>query len=282
MRELGREASAYPDRVRLALPALERIWVRGAWPWADGPSVAIVGARAATGHGLARARLLAAELSAAGVRVVSGGAVGIDAAAHRGALDAAATPTAAVLAPGLDAPYPAHHRPLYEAIVAAGGTLVSAVPPGTAVQRWQFPARNEVMAALVDAVVIVECRPGSGTMTTARAAARLGRLVAAMPGSTGGEALLARGAATVERGNDLIEALAGRPRHAQIALPDAASDEGRAFAALDAAEARAPEAIGALAGLPALVAARALLALELDGLALPAPGGRYLRAAHAA
>jgi DNA processing protein len=287
--ELQSGAPGFPERVARALPAVDRLWLRGAWPW-SGAAVAVVGARAASARAREVARQLGEGLAMAGVRVVSGGAVGVDASAHQGAL-AAGGPgrTAAVLAPGLDDPYPAHHRPLYERIVDEGGTLLSAVPPGTPIQRWHFPARNQVMAALVDAVVIVECRVGSGTMTTARAAAALGRRVAAVPGSPGTEALIGRGAAAVTGAAAVLALLAGdAPAAATGAalaaedLPPPDSDEGRALAALDAAQARAPEVVGEAAGLAPLAVVRALTALELMGLALPAPGGRYLRAAHAA
>jgi DNA processing protein len=241
----------------------------------------MVGARAASKDGMARAHGLAAALAAEGVLVVSGGAVGIDRAAHVGAMSAG-RPTLAALAPGLDAPYPARHRPLFDAIVAAGGTLVSALPPGTDLQKWHFPARNKIMAALVHAVVVVECGATSGSMITAQAAAGLGKLVAACPGSPGTDALIAAGAALCESAADVLAALDGRPRAPVVPRPPPESEAARALAGLDLREPRSAERVADAAGLPVLVAARALSSLHHDGLARLAPGGRYLLAAHAA
>src|SRR5438270_924328 len=120
-------------------------------------------------------------LPAPGVAVVSGLALGVDGAAHAGAL-AAGGPTVAVLAGGADVPYPASHAHLYRGIATGGGAVVSELPPGTRAFRWCFPARNRIIAALAGATVIVEAAPRSGALVTAAVARELGREVGAVPG----------------------------------------------------------------------------------------------------
>lgn len=142
--------------------------------------VAIVGARRCSSYGAEVAESLGRGLSAAGVTVVSGLALGIDAAAHRGAA-AAGTNAIAVLASGADVPYPRSHRSLYESI-CAGGAVVSELPPGTRPYRWSFPARNRIMAALTEITVVVEAAEGSGSLITTSFAQQIGREVAAVPG----------------------------------------------------------------------------------------------------
>ena len=128
------------------------------------------------------AEQLGAELAAAGVIVISGLALGIDAAAHRGALLGGGT-TIAVMGTGVDLVYPAAHTSLAEQIIAAGGALVSQFPDGTLPRRHHFPARNWTMAALSDVVVVVEASQGSGALITAEAALELNKEVMAVPGS---------------------------------------------------------------------------------------------------
>jgi DNA processing protein len=236
--------------------------------------VAIVGARAATR--MALARQIAAELADRGTLIVSGGAVGIDSAAHRGALDSG-RPTAAVLAGGLDAPYPARNRPLFNEIVARGGALLSREPPGTPPRGPLFVARNAVIAGMSDAVLVVEAQPGSGSLHTARAALRLGRLVAAVPGSAACEALIAQGAALVENAADLVAALSGSPRSPSARLPEPGSREARVLDVLDGHAPRTGAWIAQESGLALREAARALAGLELEGLALLLPGQAYVR-----
>lgn len=218
-----------------------------------------------------RACGLAAELAARGAVVVSGGAIGIDAAAHAGALGR----TVAVIASGLDRPYPSRNAALFADIVAAGGALASPFAVGTPVRRWQLLRRNEIIAAMVAAVVVVEARARSGALHTARAAMRLGKVVGACPGSPGTDALLAAGAAWIESADDVVAALAGTPRRPERRAP-ADGDEAAAWGALsDPGDA---EAVAARAGISVVRAARALTALELDGLATALPGGRWGRA----
>src|SRR5438045_8886987 len=133
---------------------------KGRWPPPEGPRVAIVGSRRPSPYGEAVAEQLGLELARSGVIVVSGLALGIDAAAHRGALNGGGV-TIAVMGTGVDVIYPAAHSVLAESILEAGGALVRQLPNGTTPRRHNFPARNYTMAALSDAVVVVEAAEGS-------------------------------------------------------------------------------------------------------------------------
>ena len=177
----------------------------------SGSAVAIVGARAATGTGMVRAHAIARHCATRGIHVVSGGALGIDGAAHRGALEGGGT-TTVVLGSGVDVRYPARHAALFDQIAARGGALVSMLPLGTEPRRGTFLARNKLIAALADVTIVIEASLVSGSLVTARHATRLGRVVAAWPGSAGCERLLAEGAAIIEDERDVIAALAGAPR----------------------------------------------------------------------
>src|SRR5216683_1417185 len=161
---------------------LSTLNTRGRWPPPDGPRVAIVGSRRPSPYGEAVAEQLAADLARAGVIVISGLALGCDAAAHRGALVGGGV-TVAVMGTGVDIVYPAAHFRLAEEIVAAGGALVSQFPDGTSPRRRNFPARNVTLAALSDVVVVVEAVQGSGALITAEAALDLHKEVMAVPGS---------------------------------------------------------------------------------------------------
>lgn len=210
-----------PDSLPRRLQAVgwrEAVYVRGAAP-GDEPAVAIVGARAATGEGMARAHRIAGHLAARGIHVVSGGALGIDGAAHRGAL-AAGGRTTVVLGSGVDIAYPPRHAPLFREVLARGGALVGLWPDGTEPRKGTFRQRNPLIAALADAVIVVEADVRSGSLSTANAATKLGRVVAAWPGSRGCERLLAAGAAIVEDEAD-AERVLGIPRHREPAAADA-------------------------------------------------------------
>lgn len=158
------------------------LWLGGAGDLGElaTSAVAVVGSRASTAYGDTVAAELAAELSESGRTVLSGGAYGIDAAAHRGCL-AGRTPTIAVLAGGLDQPYPSGHRPLFERI-AERGLLVSELAPGEHPTRVRFLARNRLIAALTPGTVVVEAAARSGARNTVTWANVLGRIVMAVPG----------------------------------------------------------------------------------------------------
>jgi DNA protecting protein DprA len=174
--------------------------------------LSIVGARACTGYGSYIAGALGADLASAGMAVVSGAALGIDAAAHRGAL-AMGGPTIAVLACGIDRVYPRAHEVLLQAI-AERGAVLSELPPGAAPTRFRFLHRNRIIAALGVGTVVVEAALRSGSLVTARLAAELGRVVMAVPGpvtsdqSAGAHELIRDGATLVTEASQVREACA--------------------------------------------------------------------------
>jgi DNA processing protein len=258
------------------------------------PAVAIVGTRRASPEGLEIARGLGRGLASAGVTVVSGMALGIDSAAHAGALEVGG-PTVAVLAGGADVPYPASKRRLYDAIVDAGGAVVSEMPPGFRAFKWNFPARNRIIAGLAPATIVVEAAERSGSLITADLALDLGRDVGAVPGpvqswrSRGTNALLRDGAVLVRDAHDALDLVLGvdaaetargqaaatnvpPPPHlaAELLALLAAVEDGR-----DTVAALAPDAAGA-------AAVRAgLMELELLGLVRRGPAGRVVRTTRA-
>jgi DNA processing protein len=193
-------------------PEPPELRTRGRWPPPEGPRVSIVGSRRPSPYGEAVAEQLGADLARASVVVISGLALGIDAAAHRGAL-AGGGVTVAVMGTGVDVVYPAAHSRLAEEILAAGGALVSQFPDGTTPRRHNFPARNWTMAALSDLVVVVEAAEGSGALITADAALHLHKEVMAVPGSVfsplsvGTHGLIRDGAGLVQNARDVLAAL---------------------------------------------------------------------------
>lgn len=185
---------------------------RGDWSALVGRRVGIVGTRNATGPGREFAARLGHCLAGAGVAVISGLAKGIDGAAHRGTLRADPRRAVAVVANGLDSPYPRVHAELWEA-VAAGGLLLSEWPPGTAPERFRFPQRNRILAALSEVLVVVESRERGGSLTTAREALERSIEVMAVPGSVNNRAaagtnqLIRDGATPVTDAADVLLAL---------------------------------------------------------------------------
>jgi DNA processing protein len=234
--------------------------------------VAIVGARAATAHGSATAHGLATELGRRGAVIVSGGALGIDAAAHRGALDAG-VPTIAVLGCGVDVVYPPRHRALFDRIVDGGGALVSTYAAGTQPLAGQFVARNAIVSALADVVVVVEASARSGSLHTARFAARQGRIVAAVPGSTGTDRLLTAGAALIETADDVIAAVDGSPRRMRAGTID--DRAAHVLRAIDDDRVVSGDDLVARTGLAPRAVTCALLDLEDAGLVIALPGSRF-------
>lgn len=176
------------------------------------PRVAVVGTRSATHYGEEVAAELGRDLARAGVVVVSGLALGIDGAAHHGALAAACAPPAGVIATGLDVIYPPRHAWLWEQ-VATRGVLLSESPPGTPAAPWRFPMRNRIIAALAQVVVVVECHRRGGALHTVEAAVARGTPVMAVPGSVrspasvGTNALLSEGCQPVRDADDVLMAL---------------------------------------------------------------------------
>lgn len=181
--------------------------------------VGIVGTRNPTRRGAQTAARFGDELAAAGVCIVSGLALGVDGAAHRGALAAAATPPAGVVANGHGDPYPRRHRELWQR-VAEVGVVLSEWPPGTAPDPFRFPQRNRILAALSELVVVVESRERGGSLITAREAAERGIDVFAVPGPvdqrscSGTNALLEVGAAPAASSETILAALGLETRRA--------------------------------------------------------------------
>ncbi|HEX3911821.1 MAG TPA: DNA-processing protein DprA, partial [Solirubrobacteraceae bacterium] len=187
--------------------------------------VGVVGARRASSYGLDVARGLGRGLSAAGVPVVSGLALGIDSAAHAGALEAGG-PVIGVLAGSAEVPYPARGWKLH-ARVAQRGAIVSELPPGASPRPWCFVARNRIIAALSAATIVVQAAERSGSLTTADFAAELGRAVGAVPGlvtsrlSAGTHALIQAGAPLIRDPADVLELLASATGRTFAPLPTA-------------------------------------------------------------
>lgn len=252
---LHQRDAGYPQRLA-ALGFARSLHVRGSL--AEGPAVAIVGARAASGRAMDRAHALGRHLAGRGVQVVSGGALGIDGAAHRGAL-AGGGHTVVVLGSGVDVAYPARHAGLFDQIVASGGALVSMFPLGMQPRRGSFVERNALIAALADAVVVIEADVRSGSLSTAAAARKQGRIVAAYPGSPGCQRLIASGAALVEEVADVVAILDGRPRYP---APPSLDDDARKVRDALAAGVRGVDALVRHTGLPVRAVLRALPQLE--------------------
>lgn len=210
---------------------------RGRVPDPTAPAVAIVGTRRCTPTGRSVAMELGSGLAAAGVTVVSGLALGIDGAAHRGALAADGAPVVGVVGSGLDVVYPRGNRDLWDA-VADAGTLLGEAPLGAEPEAWRFPARNRLLAALADVVVVVESKPAGGSMHTVEEAIRRDVAVMAVPGSVrnpaaaGTNLLLSEGCAPACSTDDVLVALGLATEQGSAADPlpgtDAEAEGGRA------------------------------------------------------
>ena len=243
-------------------------------------AVTVVGSRRATSYGREVARELGRELAAAGMIVVSGLAFGIDACAHRGAIDAGRT--IAILGCGADVAYPAAHRSLWRRI-GEEGLVLSELPPGAAPWRWTFPARNRIMAALAGMTVVVEAAARSGSLITADLAAELGRDLGAVPGpvtsraSAGPNALLAGGACLVRDAQDVLDAMLGvGVRLLDRSGPALDASLAAVLAAVEAGESSC-DGVAAVLDLPGPEAAAALARLELLGYVACSDVGLYLR-----
>jgi len=266
VRILARGDEGYPARLLDLGDPPARVHLLGTWD-ADAPAVAVVGTRDATAYGERVTRELVRALGRAGVGVVSGMARGIDAAAHRAALEAG-SPTLAVVGTGVDVPYPVGHRTLHEELAERGGVL-SEQPAGRRAFPGCFPRRNRLIAALADVTLIVEAGVKSGALITAGHALELGRTVAAVPGPIdapqhrGANELLRDGAHVVASPDDLL-ALVGR----SVPVPAAPALDGDERAVWDALGARALDldALTMLSALPAQRCMAAVTTLELRGV----------------
>ena len=259
-------------------------YYRGRRELLNRPSIAIVGSRNATPQGMDNAGSFAAALSGAGFTIVSGLALGIDTAAHRGGLSAGGS-SVAVIGTGPDRIYPAANRDLGHRLAAEGG-LFSEFPLGTPPLPANFPRRNRLLSGLSRGVLVVEATLASGSLITARFAAEQGREVFAIPGSIhspfskGSHRLIKEGAKLVETAQDVLEELGGVARAGVVAAQTPESDiQGDAGRVLDALghDPAGVDALTARTGLAAGAVSVALLELELSGRITPLPGGAFQR-----
>lgn len=181
IRQISSKSAEYPQKLNNYPKMPEILFAKGNLPDAKKPTAAIVGARACSPYGRIQTFRYAKILSSAGVQIISGMAYGIDAEAHKGALEGG-TPTYAVLAGGVDICYPSGNRPLYDRILRENGGILSEQPPGMRARNYFFPARNRIISGLADLVLIVEAREKSGSLITAQWALDQGKIVYAVPG----------------------------------------------------------------------------------------------------
>ena len=302
-RVLTPDSSSYPALLRQIENPPAVLYVRG--ELAEHPRrVALVGARAGDEAALRLARELGEELAGAGVQIVSGGARGVDAAAHAGALWGGGS-TVAVLGSGIDVAYPPENGPLFERIATGGGALVSEFPPGTPSTRPNFPRRNRTIAGLSHATVVVRASAASGALITARHAAAQGRPIFAVPGDPGDELsagpheLLSSGVATpIHCAAEILRLLgwsvpdrlaaradavsAARQHVVRPTAPEPVQEalEGPALKIWELLDGTRPVHVDVLAGQAQLrsnEALRWLTELELKGLILQRPGKYFLR-----
>jgi DNA processing protein len=245
--------------------------------------VAVVGARDSDDYGRDMAGRIGAGLARAGVSVVSGGARGIDAAAHRGALQAGGH-TVAVLGQGIAAGLTAEQRELLDAVRAGGGAVVSEYEDAAPAARWTFPKRNRIVSGMSEAVVVVRAGEGSGALITAAWARQQGVPVFAVPGdadhplSAGPIGLLRTGARVAASADDVLEALGIAPQPPlPLPAPDGLGEGARSILANLGPRPRHADELARASGLPAGAALAALLELELGGHCEQRPGHYFLR-----
>lgn len=283
----------YPDLLAAIPDPPLLLYIKGSPDLLAGPALAIVGSRNASTQGKANALAFAEALSRAGLAIVSGLALGVDAAAHEGALKGAGS-TVAVIGTGPDLVYPARNRALCERI-AADGCIVSEYPVGTPPLPGNFPKRNRIISGLAAGVLVVEAAAQSGSLITARQAAEQGREVFAIPGSIhaalskGCHLLIREGAKLVDGAGDVLEAMAWSPLAGRRPLPrlpavaaEAESaavssvEEDSLLAALGHDPVDADTLLALVGGTPGELSTRLLL-LELAGTVERLPGGQFQR-----
>jgi DNA processing protein len=271
--------SDYPQALLNTIDPPLLLYVKGRLDLLNLTALAVVGSRNATPQGIHNAEAFARSLSDSGLCIVSGMAHGIDAAAHRGALQGQGS-SIAVIGTGLDKVYPAANRDLAH-LLAAQGALISEFPLGTPPLAANFPRRNRIISGMSIGCLVVEAGLQSGSLITARLALEQGRDVFAIPGSIhapqskGSHALIKQGAKLVETAQDILEELGG-----QMAAPAQASETQGANPALLEHLGFDPvdmDTLGARSGLTVAELSAMLLALELEGCVSALPGGLYQR-----
>lgn len=292
-----REDAQYPPLLRQIAHPPHLLYVYGETDLTDRFPVAVVGTRRASAYGLTHTREIAAELAQTGVCVVSGLALGIDAAAHTGALDGGGR-TVAVLGSALDKPYPQENDPLMRRILESGGSVVSEYAPGTPPSRYSFLQRNRIIAGMCLGTLVTEGPRRSGALNTATRTLESGREVFALPGnvdSPGAQLpnmLISEGARLVTGAADILSALVIEPKDAPKAaqaavapmeapaekkphVPGGLDETQRAIcAALLAGEADF-DTLCAVSGLESDELGALLIEMEMDGLVTPLAGTRY-------
>lgn len=276
----------YPDRLREIPDPPPMLFVDGDIP--DVPSIAIVGSRKSTVTGVETARELGRGLGRRGVCVVSGLALGIDAAAHEGALETGG-PTVGVLGCGIDVIYPKNNHTLFER-VRGSGAVVSEYYLGEPPLAWRFPARNRIIAGLADAVVVIEAPEKSGALITARHALESGRDVWAVPGPMlapecrGSNRLLSDGAQVLWDPVEFLDAVApGAPRlgtripAGNVPVPAELPEREATVLAGVGFEPEGTDIIEARSGVEMRELLPALALLELKGYVGRGAGGSYVR-----
>ncbi len=273
------DADWVPELVQ-ADPPPGSLYVRGRLPRAQG--IAVVGTRRMDAYGRACVELLVPEIVRFGLPVVSGLALGIDGIAHETTLAAGGT-TVAVIGSGVDnaSIYPRAHASLAERIIASGGAVVSEYAPGTPSLPFHFPQRNRLIAALSQAVLVIEAPKKSGAMITARLALEMGRDVWAVPGpithpnAEGPNELIKNGATPITAADDIAAALGLAPRQTALPLKDALTPEERILLEKMAVGCETPDALARALGRGVPAVSATLTALELKGAVRTVGGGRY-------
>lgn len=275
---IPRGSASWPEGFTSLELEPQALWARGRVELLrPRPRIAVVGSRAPTHYGETQARRFGYELAARGITVVSGLARGVDAAAHEGAL-AAGGPTIAVLGSGVDRPWP--EGPL-AACMGVQGLLLSEFEPGTRPRRHHFPLRNRLIAALADAVLVIEAAESSGSLITARWAADQGQDVFALPGrvdhpmALGTLRVIREGATPVSGPGMLVEDVYGPGADPAETCADSPPDEERALLVALRGETLGAAELADRLGLGVGEVLAELTTLELDGRVVRRPGGLY-------
>ena len=280
----------YPQRLLESADPPSLLYVNGNPAYLNQPAIGVVGSRNATPQGVENARAFSKALADAGFSIISGLALGIDAAAHEGALRSdTRSGTVAVVGTGIDRVYPASNKKLAH-LITGNGCIISEFPLGTAATASNFPRRNRLIAGLGQACLVVEAAPASGSLITARLAGELGRDIFAIPGSIhapqykGCHALIKQGAKLVECAQDILEEL--QPRHTAPATTGASAvaadnstirPEHAALLQALGHEAATLDQLIQRCGLKPDVVLAMLTELGLAGVVTNLPGGRFQR-----
>lgn len=274
----------YPASLKEVFDPPVLLYARGRIVESDKLAMAIVGSRRATAYGLSMSERIAKDLAARGLTIVSGGARGIDTAAHKGALEVGGR-TIAFLGCGVDVNYPAENKKLFDAM-SESGAVVSEFPFGSAPEPWRFPPRNRLISGMSLGVLVCQSPEASGALITAGYAAEQGKDVYAVPGNVDDErnrgchALIKDGARLVESSEDILRELGldGDEKGGQLALPiESLSDAERRIATLLSLDPMQVDEIIEKSGLPAPMVAGTLTILEMKNIVRRVPGNAYIR-----